>query len=84
VQGSFAHLLVEREPGRAHAVLCERSDGTYVVSVRAPRSRPQGADALCRAFTGGGGRAGAAGIDVLPRERLQQFLQAFTGAYPAA
>jgi hypothetical protein len=84
VQGSFAHVLVEREPGRAHAVLCERSDGTYVVSVRAPRSRPQGADALCRAFAGGGGRAGAAGIDVLPRERLEQFLQAFTGAYPAA
>ena len=82
VQGTFAHALAEREPGRAHAILCQRGDGAYVVSVRAPRQRPQGAEALCRAFPDGGGRAGAAGIGALPRERLEEFLQALSRAWP--
>lgn len=82
VQGSFAHSLGEREPARAHAVLCQRADGSYSVSVRAPRSRPQGAESLCRRFPGGGGRAGAAGIDALPAGRLDEFLQALAAAWP--
>ena len=84
VHGSFAHALAEREPGRAHAVLCPRSDGACVVSVRAPRAWPHGADVLCRAFPGGGGRAGAAGIDALPPQDLPAFLSALARAWPAA
>ena len=82
VQGTFAHALAEREPQRAHAVLCRRGDGSYAVSVRAPRACPQGAHALCVGFPGGGGRAGAAGIDALPATQLQAFLQALARAYP--
>lgn len=82
VQGEFANELAARAPGRAHALLCETANG-WRVSVRAPLARPQGADTLCRQFPGGGGRAGAAGIDLLPRERLAGFIDAFALAFPA-
>lgn len=80
VQGEFANTLAAAEPQRAHAVLCELADG-YRVSVRAPLARPWGADGLCRGFPTGGGRAGAAGIDVLPRERLDEFARAFAQVF---
>lgn len=82
VQGEFANELAAREPDRAHALLCEAAGG-WRASVRAPVARPHGADALCRQFAGGGGRAAAAGIDLLPRERLRDFLEAFARAFPA-
>jgi hypothetical protein len=42
--------------------------------VRAPGAGPRSADALCRDFPTGGGRAAAAGIDNLPTERLEEFI----------
>lgn len=81
VQGEFANELAARFPPLAHAVLCERSQGGYSVSVRAPLARLGGADRLCRQFPGGGGRAGAAGIDLLARDRLQEFIRAFGAAF---
>jgi hypothetical protein len=81
VQGEFANELAARFPPLAHAVLCERSQGGYSVSVRAPLVRLGGADRLCRQFPGGGGRAGAAGIDLLARDRLQEFIGAFGAAF---
>lgn len=83
VQGEFANELAARAPDRAHALLCETTGG-WRVSVRAPLARPQGADALCRQFPGGGGRAGAAGVDLLPRERLAEFVEAFALAFAPA
>lgn len=80
VSGSFANRLARAEPQRAHAVLTRRTGG-YTVSVRAPLLAPGGADALCRPF-GGGGRAGAAGIDALPDAELARFAAAFERAYP--
>ena len=44
---------------------------------------PTGADALCRLFPTGGGRAAAAGIDHLPCERLDEFIASLARAYPA-
>lgn len=82
VHGAFANALSQRDATRAHAVLCPRGAGGWVASVRAPRACPHGADGLCRAFPGGGGRAAAAGVDLLPRERLQEFLDALATAYP--
>ncbi|UCH28113.1 MAG: hypothetical protein JSV06_07385, partial [Myxococcales bacterium] len=67
---------------RAHSVLTERADGTYLVSVRAPLENKQGADGLCRQFPTGGGRAAAAGINALPSDQLDAFIDAFTKAYP--
>lgn len=82
VQGTFANALAARSPDRAHAVLRETAGGHYVVSVRAPRTRPHGAETLCLGFPGGGGRPAAGGIDALPRERLGDFLEALQAAYP--
>ena len=81
-QGIFANELAREHPQRAHAIVVETPLG-YSVSVRAPVSRPQGADALCRQFATGGGRSAAAGINQLPREDLDRFLAAFRLAYPA-
>lgn len=80
VNGVLAHRLAEAMPGRAHAVLVRRGDG-YLVSVRAPRAAPRGADQLCRQFAGGGGRTAAAGINHLPEAELSRFLSAFEAAF---
>ena len=74
VLGSFANELANAEPRRAHAVL-KQGMGTCAVSVRAPLLSATGAHALCSRF-GGGGRAGAAGIDALPVADLDRFLAA--------
>jgi hypothetical protein len=83
VQGSFANALSQREPDRAHAVLRAIGDTGYLVSVRAPRNRPHGADLLCLGFGTGGGRASAAGIDCLPRGRVDEFADILDRSYPA-
>ena len=79
VNGVFANELARSAPGRAHAVLVTVQGG-FVVSVRAPLARPTGADALCRAFAGGG-RARAAGINLLRPADLESFQAAFAAAY---
>ena len=79
VSGVFANQLATANPERALAVLTHRAGG-YVVSVRAPVSRPDGADALCRQFESGGGRKAAAGINCLPESDLERFLGAFRAA----
>jgi hypothetical protein len=75
--GVFSNEKAREQPDKAHALLVANSDGSFMVSVRAPLSRRQGADLLCRAFPGGGGRAAAAGINALPAEQLAQFCRAF-------
>ena len=79
VNGVFANQLARLTPARAHAVLVAVPDG-FVVSVRAPLARPTGADTLCRAFAGGG-RARAAGINLLRAADLEAFQAAFTDAF---
>lgn len=81
VSGVYANQLAEENPGRAHALITAKEQGGYVVSVRAPLTRPDGADSLCRRFETGGGRKGAAGINHLPADSLEAFLQAFRQAY---
>ncbi len=79
VGGAFANALAEAAPQQAQAVLRARPAGGYLVSVRAPRASPHGAQALCHAF-GGSGRAAAAGIDQLPEAELGRFIDAFARA----
>ncbi len=81
VRGAFANALVQGAPEQAHAVLTADGQGTYVVSVRAPRKALQGAAELCRQFPGGGGRASAAGIDRLAQHQLADFVRAFAQTY---
>lgn len=84
VSGVYSNDLANAHPGRAHAVLTERADGTYLVSVRAPLENKTGADALCRRFPTGGGRAAAAGINALPGDQFDAFIDAFSVAYETA
>lgn len=80
VIGIFANHLATATPGRAHAVLARNARQGYVVSVRAPLAQPEGAGALCREFSTGGGRAEAAGIEHLADAQLQQFVGRFMQA----
>jgi hypothetical protein len=81
VSGVFGNELARDYPQRAHAVAMQLDDGTYRISVRAPLSRKEGADVLCRAFPTGGGRAAAAGINGLPESMLGEFSAALRAAY---
>lgn len=81
VSGVFSNQLANGAPARGHAVLTERSDGTYLVSVRAPLGNQVGADELCRRFPTGGGRQAAAGINHLPADQLDEFIAQFTAFY---
>ncbi len=81
VSGVYGNELANRHPERAHAVLTERADATYLVSVRAPLRNKRGADELCRQFPTGGGRAAAAGINALPTDQLDVFIAALEAAY---
>ena len=84
VSGVFGNVLASASPDRAHAVLTRRSDGTFVVSVRSPKSTNRGADILCSRFATGGGRKGAAGINRLPEDELPRFIQAFDEVFSTA
>jgi hypothetical protein len=81
VSGVFANALAQQHPGRAHALLTHSPKGHYVVSVRAPLANRTGADTLCLRFETGGGRKAAAGINVLPEARLDDFVRAFFEVY---
>ncbi len=81
VRGSFANELANRYPDLAHAVLTPNAQHGYTVSVRTPLVKGTGADALCRKFPTGGGRAQAAGINHLPEERLPEFLREMDRAF---
>ena len=77
VSGVFGNSLANQFPNRAHAVLTEQEkEGKkgYLVSIRAPLSNKQHADTLASQFPTGGGRKGAAGINHLPEELLEEFL----------
>jgi hypothetical protein len=74
VSGTFANHLALGDPSRAHVVLTPVGDA-YLVSVRTPEGGAPTAVDLCRQYPGGGGRACAAGIDRLPRDRLAEFLE---------
>jgi hypothetical protein len=79
VIGALANELASDAPHQAHAVLKADRQGNYVVSLRAPKAAPSGADEFCRRF-GGGGRAGAAGIDHLPAAALERFVAELAAA----
>lgn len=81
VSGVFGNDCANRYPQRAHAVLTERSDGQFVVSVRAPLNNKQGADEICRQFESGGGRSAAAGINQLPAADIDRFIDVFSTFY---
>jgi single-stranded DNA-specific DHH superfamily exonuclease len=77
VSGVYSNGLANDFPDRAHAVLTEKNNGNYLVSIRAPLNNKRGADEFCRQFPTGGGRAAAAGINDLPLVSLNDFVERF-------
>ena len=81
VSGVYSNDLANDNPDRAHAVLTEKANGNYLVSVRAPLNNKTGADDICRQFPTGGGRKAAAGVNDLPEGILESFTNAIEAYY---
>jgi hypothetical protein len=81
VSGVYSNDLANASPDRAHAVLTEKANGNYLVSVRAPLNNKTGADELCMRFPTGGGRKAAAGVNDLPAAMLDDFMDQFAEFY---
>ena len=84
VSGVFGNDLANNFPERAHAVLTEKAEGGYLVSVRAPLNNKQGADEVCRQFETGGGRAAAAGVNHLDESERDRFVSVLSDYYAAS
>ena len=82
VSGVFSNLKAREQQHAAHAIITENNDNTLRISVRAPLTDRRDADTLCKSFPTGGGRAAAAGINALPAELLDTFLESFQSTYP--
>ena len=80
ISGMFGNKLAQENPNRAHAILTEQPGG-YLVSIRAPISKREGADVLALQFETGGGRSAAAGVNHLPDDELDRFVEAFQKAF---
>ncbi|MEH6595047.1 MAG: DHHA1 domain-containing protein [Colwellia polaris] len=74
VSGVYGNELANQNPDKAHAVFTLNLDNTYTVSLRAPINNKVGAGELCAQFETGGGRAAAAGVNQLPKEKLGNFI----------
>lgn len=83
VNGVLANQLAARLDGAAYAVLVERSDGDYLVSVRSGQPQERSACRLCSEFPSGGGRHAAAGINRLPAAELTRFIARFDAYFRA-
>jgi hypothetical protein len=81
VSGVYGNDLANKFPNRAHAVVTKRAAGDYLVSVRAPLNNKTGADEICRQFPSGGGRKAAAGINELPADQLDKFVETLDTFY---
>ncbi|TVO35962.1 DHH family phosphoesterase [Vibrio algivorus] len=80
--GVFGNELANKNPDKAHAVLTLNESGTdYTVSVRAPLNNRIGADEICCQFPTGGGRKVAAGINQLPFNEVDRFIEVLEGFY---
>ena len=81
VSGVFGNELANSSPDKAHAVVTTNVDDGYTISVRAPLTNKQGADNVCVQFATGGGRAGAAGVNHLPKSQITTFIDTLIKYY---
>ena len=81
VSGVFGNELANQSPDKAHIVFTINTDDTYTVSLRAPLNNKQGAGDICADFPTGGGRAAAAGVNKLPAEKVNAFIEAVAQYY---
>ena len=81
VSGVFGNLLANRNPASAHGVLTINNDDTYTFSLRAPLENKIGAGDICSRFASGGGRAAAAGINELPKQKVEELIKMIENFY---
>lgn len=81
VGGVLGNALANQHPERAHAILTAIDTEHYLVSLRAPDINRTGADKVASQFDTGGGRQGAAGINVLPVSELSDLIEAMEKQY---
>lgn len=75
--GMLANKLNNECRGKSFAVLTEKEDGSYLVSVRSAQPEAKAANRFCARFSGGGGRQVAAGINRLHESELHRFRSDF-------
>lgn len=81
VVGVFSNLRAREQTASAHAVITANKDGSLRISVRAPLDNQRHANSICKLFPTGGGRAAAAGINRLPAEMFNRFIDTFHSFY---
>lgn len=81
VSGVCGNDLANKHPQRAHLILTPKSEGYYQVSIRAPLNQREGADKIASQFETGGGRAGAAGINALPENKVSELIELAENQY---
>ena len=77
IVGVMSNIKARKRVSAAHAIITRNQDGSLRISVRAPLTDRRDADTLCKLFPTGGGRAAAAGINNLPQDMLERFLNSF-------
>lgn len=74
ISGTYGNQLAADSPDKPIVVVTNNASGSYTISLRAPKNNPYGASTICSQFKTGGGREGAAGINQLPVDELNKFL----------
>ena len=81
ISGVYGNELANANPDKAIVVLTQNTDESYRISLRAPINNKQGAGDICAQFATGGGRAAAAGINSLPKNKLPELVAKVSDFY---
>ena len=81
ISGSYGNELANEYPTRAHVILTTVDTDHYLVSLRAPLNRKEGAGDICAQFETGGGRKAAGGINKLAKARLNELINKVVAYY---
>ncbi|MDP5137887.1 DHH family phosphoesterase [Rheinheimera baltica] len=81
ISGTYGNILAAENPDKAVVIATSNADGSLTISLRAPKNKPYGAADICSQFATGGGREGAAGVNVLPVSMLADFIAQVQAAY---
>jgi hypothetical protein len=88
ISGTLGNDLAHANPSQAIVIATPNDSGaasvsgeTMTVSLRAPKTRLEGAGDICAGFATGGGRAGAGGVNALPVGELDAFVAAVRDYY---
>lgn len=81
ISGTYGNQLAAENPDKPVVVATINAQGSYTISLRAPKSNPYGASTICSQFATGGGREGAAGVNELPLDELDKFVRVVSEYY---